>query len=101
MRRWLPNGCSITIAIMDGLLIFRCGNEMLLNKNLCVSALFMLLMTVNACAVSARTDSNREICLAVAKRQALMYDAKINSDWPAIYGLLTEELRSQTSYEDG
>lgn len=71
-----------------------------MNKKLRVPALVALLMAVNTGAVSALTDSDMEICLAVAKRQAQMYDAKINSDWPVIYALLTDEYRAQTSYEE-
>lgn len=73
---------------------------MLLNKNPRVLALVTLLMTINGGAASALTNSDIEICLAVAKRQGQMYDAKIKSDWSVIYGLLTDEYRAQTSYEE-
>ena len=61
--------------------------------------LLALLVTINSGDASALTDRDREICLAVAKRQAQMYDAKIKSDWQAIYSLLTNEYRSQKSFE--
>ena len=84
---------------MDGLLIFRCGKKMLLNKNLCVALLLVLLMAINSGDASALTESDREIYLAVAKRQAQMYDAKIKNDWTVMYSLLTDKYRSRISYE--
>ena len=67
-------------------------------RTLGVTALVVALMTIDAPAVSDLTDSDVNICLAVAKQQARMYDAKIKSDWRVMYNLLTDDYRKRTTY---
>ena len=70
-----------------------------MNKRFFAAAILILLTTINIGTVSALTDSDLEISLAVAKKQAMMYDAKIKNDWSAMYSLLTDDFRTQRSYE--